>query len=437
MSKFQSTPDRYASAAILLHWALAILLLFQLSLGWRLETFGPGVARFTAFQLHKSVGITILLLSLARLAIRLFVRRPAPLRGHPLLMRLASLVHVLLYVVMIAGPITGWILVSTAKVRLQTMLFGIVPWPDLPVGRGWHEPAEQLHGLIGWLLFALVLLHVGGAVYHHVRREDLVARMLPRMLVRRGAITAALIVAVLAMIGSLAAAKFWPFAASTEPAPVEAPADNGAENSALDPAEPDNAAEAENAAAQPANAGAPVNTAAPVNAADAAAAPAPWHVEQGGRLGFRADYSGSPVEGSFRRWTADILFSPDDLAHSRIGATIDLASVDSADSERDTMLTSDSFFDVATHPQARFRSGSIVHRGGNRYRAPGTLTLHGQSRPVTLDFTLDIDGKEAKVDGTATLRRTAFGVGTGEWSATDTIADAVTVTFRFSARRQD
>ena len=439
MSKFQPSSSRYSAMAIALHWALAVLLLFQLSLGWRLEAFAPGLGQFAAFQLHKSIGILILLLSLARLAIRLMVRRPPPFAGPRPQMWLASAVHVLLYVVMIAGPITGWILVSTARIQLPTLLFGVIPWPHLPLGRAWHAPAESLHAIIGWLLAGLVILHVAGALYHHARREDLVGRMLPRALAGRGAVSAALLVALLGISGAFVAARLWSFPEAPAAAPAEpAQAAIPGNESALA-----NAAEAMNAAA-PANEAAPANQAvavaeapAPDPSPDASKAATPWRVEAGGKLGFRADYSGSPIEGGFKRWEADIRFGPDDLAGSRISVTVDLASVDSADSQRDAMLTGDGFFDVATHPRARFRSTSIVHRGGNRYRAPGTLSLHGQSRPVTLDFTLDIDGDTAQAEGSATLNRTAFGVGTGEWAATDGIADPVSVTFKFSARRGD
>ncbi|MEL0210519.1 MAG: cytochrome b/b6 domain-containing protein, partial [Novosphingobium sp.] len=134
-------PERYSAIAIALHWAIALLLLFQIGLGWALEDLPKGAVQFAGYQFHKSVGITILLLSLARLVVRLFKARPAPVQDGKAQMMLASAVHVLLYAVMIVGPLTGWIIVSTAKVRLQTMLFGTIPWPDLPVGQAFHEPA--------------------------------------------------------------------------------------------------------------------------------------------------------------------------------------------------------------------------------------------------------------------------------------------------------
>src|SRR5690606_11732729 len=108
MSASAPLTARMSGAAIFLHWLLAALLLFQLSLAWRMETLA-NVPQFIAFQLRKSVGIAILLLSLARLGIRLAVPRPAPVPASPALSFLASATHVLLYFVMIAGPITGWI----------------------------------------------------------------------------------------------------------------------------------------------------------------------------------------------------------------------------------------------------------------------------------------------------------------------------------------
>lgn len=427
MSASAPPPARYSSAAIFLHWLLAALLLFQLSLGWRLETLA-NVPQFIAFQLHKSVGIAILLLSLVRLGIRLAVPRPAPVPASPALSLLAGATHALLYVVMIAGPLTGWIMVSTATVRVQTLLFNVVPWPHLPLGPGWNKPAETVHEIIAWLFVGLVVLHVAGALRHHMLRDDVIGRMMPRAVTSRRGLTIGAIVALLGGVGALAAAKLWPFPAPPPRATPQTELTLAVENAAEDML-------ANAAAAVPAPANVANEAQAEAEAEETAAAATPWRVQAGGKLGFRADYSGMPVEGSFRRWDADIVFDPEDLPGSTVSVTIDLASVDSADSERDTMLASDSFFDVAAHPRARFRSSRIAHRGGNAYRAAGTLAFHGQTRPVTLDFTLDIKGDEAKAAGSTTLSRTAFGVGSGQWASTDDIKDTVAVTFSFTARR--
>lgn len=418
------SPTRYSTAAIALHWSLAALLLFQLALGWRMEDLPRGAEQFTQFQLHKSIGISILLLSVARLAIRYWKPRPAPSPDSPLNMALAKGVHGLLYLVMIGGPLTGWIIVSTSRIKVDTMLFGMVPWPHLPLGRGWHEPAEEIHGALAWLFVALVVLHVAGALRHHVKREDLLGRMLPARLASHAALTAGAAVALVGAGLAYAAGQWLPVKGSAA-APAAAPAPAAAIAPEASPT-PSTSPEPTPSASE---------TPTPEASASAATAAVPWTVEPGGRLAFRADYSGNPVDGTFKRWDADIRFSPDDLANSRVRVTVDLASADTADGERDGMLKGESFFNTAAHPRATFTASGFRARGPGRYRAAGTLSLHGVSRPVVVDFELKLDGDRANASGTARLSRTAFGVGSGEWASTDQIGDGVTVMFRLRARR--
>ncbi|KHS46765.1 YceI family protein [Novosphingobium subterraneum] len=415
-------PERYSALAIILHWAIALLLLFQIGLGWALEDLPKGAVQFSGYQFHKSVGIAILLLSLARLVVRLFKARPAPVQDGKAQMLLASAVHVLLYAVMILGPLTGWIIVSTAKVRLQTMLFGKVPWPDLPVGQAFHEPAEVLHGALGTVGMALIVLHVAGALYHHFKREDVIGRMLPAAIRSHGAIGIAGFAAIALGAGALICGLFLSFSGNKSPGAK--PPGEVASGSAADVPieEPSASASSEPAVAE--------------SAAATAAKASPWKLEKGGRLGFAAEYSGEAINGSFSRWDATIVFDPEDLPGSSIRATIDLASVDSGDSQRDDMLRSDSFFAVGAHPKAQFVSTSIKEAGQGRYVANGTLSLHGQRKPMALRFALKISGDKATATGNATLQRLSFGVGEAEWSATDQLKDAVGVNFNIKATRQ-
>jgi cytochrome b561/polyisoprenoid-binding protein YceI len=426
----QAPPARYSSAAIILHWLLAALLLFQITLGWRLEEL-TGLPQFAAYQLHKTIGITILLLSVARLAIRILVPRPRPVNTSMLLAAVAGGVHALFYVVMILGPITGWIIVSTASIKVPTLFFGVIPWPHLPLGAGWNGPAEEIHELLGWLTVVLVVLHVGGALRHHMMRKDILGRMVPAAFSSRSALNAVAVLAVGGAATAFALGWLLPLGGGAAQQPAT-----------LNEASPD-LAEADNSSAILA-AGA-LNESSEAqpeeSVANEAEAPAekagPWAVQSGGKLGFRTSYSGSEIDGGFSRWDADIMFSPQDLAGSRITVTVDLASVDSADSQRDDMLRGDEFFGVATYPRATFRSTRITHRGGNNYRAAGTLSLHGKQNPATLSFTLDIKDKDARVRGSTQIDRTAFGVGSGSWEATDAIPGAVSVSFDFRAKRTD
>jgi len=436
------TPKRYSHLAMTLHWLIALALIFQMALGWSLEDIPKGPALFTAFQLHKSVGITILLLSLVRLALRFTLRRPAPLPDARWAHRLASGVHALLYVVMIAGPITGWILVSTAKVKVPTLIFGVLPWPHLPVGPAWHEGAEGAHGLLAAIGFFLILGHILGALRHQfLRGDDILARMLPvaERNQRQAAIGAAAAIALLGLAFAYGRAGGGEAATGPETGNI---AQENALDSAVNAEVGDGANAdlntAENAADNAVDNAAEAANVAEGNSAANAVAAMPlsgWTVASGGKLGFTANWTGTAIDGSFSRWTSQIRFSPDALAGSSIKVTIDLASARTGDSQRDEMLQGSDFFNTGATPSAVFQSSSITHQGGDRYQAKGTLALAGQSRPVTLAFTLKIAGDTATVRGSTALQRTAFGVGKGEWAATDQIADRVAVSFAFTARR--
>lgn len=423
-----AAPRRYALGAIVLHWAIAALLIFQVSLGWRLEDLPEGTAQFAGYQFHKSVGFLILALSLARLAIRLVVRRPAPAEGTPAVKLLVKVVHVLLYAVMIVGPLSGWIMISTSKIRMQTMVFGTLPMPNLPLGQGWNAPAETIHGALGLVTLGLFVLHVAGALRHHFMGDDLMGRMVPSR--TRQGLTIGTAVLLVLVVGMFPLARIWPFGAAA-PA-VAAPAAE-ASGPAVDPHAEATAAVADASAdadAMPADdASAAASSAPGVSASD-------WRVAPGGKLGFRATYSGEAVVGSFSRWDARIRFAPEDLEHSTLRVTIDLASAASGDAQRDDMLKGDGFFHTSAHPQAVYTASRFREQSPGHYVAQGTLSLNGKIRPVPLAFVLTVKGDAADAHGTASLSRSAFAVGTGEFAGTDTLLDAVTVDFALKARRQ-
>lgn len=413
---------RYSYTAIALHWLIALLLAFQIALGWALEgSNSPEL--FARYQLHKSVGITILLLSLARLAIRFILPRPPASDGPAWTRGLASAVHWLFYLVMILGPLTGWLLVSTARVQVPTLLYGTLPWPHLPVGRAWHEPAEAIHGAMAWLAIGLFLLHIAGALRHQwLLGKPELQRMIP---FAHGKAAGAAVGALALVAGAFVAGQTIyperdrPVAEKAGATPIAAPVVASAA-----PATPET--EEDKAAVEEAAEETPVEAKEPL---------ADWTVASGGRLGFTARWNGEAVDGSFGRWRAAIRFSPDELAQSNIRVTVDLASADTGDGQRDDSLKGSDFFNVTAQPNAIFTARDIRHLGGDRYEARGTLDLRGVSKPATLRFTLRIEGDTARVAGTARIDRTAFGVGQGEWAATDAIAAGVDIDFSFSATR--
>lgn len=146
-------------------------------------------------------------------------------------------------------------------------------------------------------------------------------------------------------------------------------------------------------------------------------------------LGFTATYQDEAFEGSFARFTPAIRFDPANLAASRFDVRILLASAGTQNAERDEMLLGSEFFDAAGVPEARYVATRFRALGGNRFVAEGTLSLRGVSKPVPLAFTWT-PGAKAVLVGEATVSRLAFKVGTGDWTDTELLPDAVKVTTR-------
>lgn len=423
---------RYTTVAIVIHWLIAAAIIFQIILGWRMEDGPKGPTTYALFQLHKSIGITILLLSLFRLGWRLTHRSPPPPAGQPAWERTASrLVHWGFYAIMIGLPLTGWIMVSASRVNIPTLLFGALPWPHLPLlpdladgaKHVWHEIGEIGHDVLVKLAYLLLALHLGAVAKHQILDRDAVLGHMapgarPGWKEPRAWLAVAGLAAVIAAgylyMPAVKAQPAAPVEAADEPLPTEAP---------VAPAvEPPPAVAAAAPAAPP--------------AASAPQEPVAWTVQKGASLGFEASWSGSAIEGRFTRWTADILFSPDALDRSKLTVSIDMASAATGDDQRDQSLPSGDFFDVANHPKATFSAAKFRKTGEGRYVADGTLTLRGVKKPLSLPFSLKIDGDMATARGVTTLDRTAFGVGQGEWASTDEIAAKVKISFSLTAKRK-
>lgn len=437
MSESAPSRSRYSSVAIALHWLIAAAIVFQVIIGWRMGG-GRTPEGFALVQLHKSIGITVLLLSLARLAWRL-THRPPPLPSAMASWEkaLAKVAHVGLYVIMIGLPITGWIMVSASRIQVPTLLYGVVPWPHVPglahlaapAKSAWHAFGETGHEVLAWGAYVLVALHVAGALKHQLfsKDEPVLAHMVPG--VRPGALFDPRLIGVAAVAAAVIVAGY----AATPAPPASKPL----------PPPPPMVAEA-----APIETPAPVAAIAPVAAAEETpaapaeatqpktAAPSVWKVNAGATLGFATAWGGAAIEGRFDRWTADIVFSPDALDQSKVSVSIDLASAVTGDGQRDESIKGADWFDVASHAKATFVATRFEKTGEDRYVAHGTLTLRGVARPQRLPFTLKIEGDKARVSGVTTLDRTAFGVGQGEWKSTDQIPAEVKVSVNLTASRR-
>ncbi|HZC17178.1 MAG TPA: cytochrome b/b6 domain-containing protein [Caulobacteraceae bacterium] len=180
---------RYGAAAIGLHWTIALLIFIQIGLGWYMNEVLPdhSPAQAAVLTLHISVGLTIFLLVLVRIAVRL-INRPPPLPpGMPLWERtLARTSHVVFYLLLLALPLTGWALESLGT---RPIRFWGLPWPHLPgiaALFGAAPPRPVRHELshihvyiLIWIVLINLALHVAGALKHQFDGRPVLWRMLP------------------------------------------------------------------------------------------------------------------------------------------------------------------------------------------------------------------------------------------------------------------
>ncbi|WP_336946829.1 YceI family protein [Asaia sp. BMEF1] len=161
---------------------------------------------------------------------------------------------------------------------------------------------------------------------------------------------------------------------------------------------------------------------------------AEWQVEKDhSQLGFSGTQTGSAFKGVFTRYEPLITLDPAQPEKAHIELSIDLASAKTGDTQRDTALPGSDWFDIAHFPKAHFVSTSLRQITGEHYQAIGTLTLRNLTHPVTLDFTLHIEGNKAHAQGQAAFSRALFGVGQGPWASGQWVGLPVTVTFDFVA----
>jgi polyisoprenoid-binding protein YceI len=158
---------------------------------------------------------------------------------------------------------------------------------------------------------------------------------------------------------------------------------------------------------------------APVFAADYVQAP-------GSTLAFASKYDGEVFTGTFPGFSTKLSFDPANLASAKLDVTIPLAGAKTGNNDRDSTLQGADFFNVAKFAQARYTASKFRSLGGNQYAADGTLSLRGVSKPVTLTFTWT-PGAKPTLSGKASVKRLDFGVGSGDWTDTDTIPNEVAV----------
>jgi cytochrome b561/polyisoprenoid-binding protein YceI len=397
MMPIRNTKTSFGTVTRSFHWLTALVILTAMPLGLIANNLSSGpesiALKAQLFSLHKTIGVVAFFLGVARILWAFSQARPVPL--HPerrLETLLAEAVHWLLYLSLVIVPLSGWI--------HHAAVDGFAPilWP---FGQGLpfvpkSETVANLAGMAHWLftklLAAAILLHVLGAVKHHLIDRDATLRRMARG-VSAPAVAAphrtrlAPLVLALGIYGAGAAVAVTMTTPQAPPTPttLQAPVPN----------------------------------------------PGNWQVETGS-LGFRVTQMGAPVEGSFAGWTAEITFDErvTDGPAGRVEVVVDLASVNLGSVTE--QVKGAEFFDVAAHPTARFTADLIAGPSGPV--ATGSLQLRGAEQPVTLPFTLNITGDKAEMTGRLTLDRRDFGIGAG-YSDEATVGFAVEILVTLTATR--
>lgn len=391
---------RYSAVAIALHWVIAAGIIFMIGLGWNME------GSESLYQLHKSIGITILLLTVARIVWRLLNRPPAlPGDMKPWEKTLSHGVHVAFYALMVLMPLTGWLLVSTSyDFDVPTVLYGLVSWPDIPgvsflSNETGHAVVEFVHSKLAWVAIILLGLHVAGAVKHEISAEEgVLKRMIPGLFGKTSQPSApprAFFAAFGAALGVFiliagVPALFGGGSGSASPA-AEAPA--GAEieaNWTVDPA--------------------------------------------ASSIEFSGTHEGSIYRGAFNDWSAEIQFDPDELDAARARVTVRTGSAEVNRKLYTDSLKSAEWFNVSQHPQATVELGNF-RQTDDGYVADATLALKDSSVTVPFAFTLDIDGDTATMQGSTSVERTPLNLGQQSDPGADWVGETVNITVDVRASR--
>ncbi len=167
-----NTHDRWGAVSVFLHWSIAAAVLFMGGLGLYMKGLPIGGDKIQLYALHKSIGMTILALMVLRLAWRLVAGRPLLPPGMPDWQRwLAKISHALLYLLVLAMPIAGWVMNSAANFPLRWFDLFHIPAIVEP-SRELRAAAGDAHETLFWIIVLLVLVHVGAALKHHFIDRD-------------------------------------------------------------------------------------------------------------------------------------------------------------------------------------------------------------------------------------------------------------------------
>lgn len=373
-----NSETRYGFVTKSFHWLTALLILSLMPLGiianeMPFDTSEALAQKAWLFSLHKTLGVLVFFVALLRILWAISQPKPGPMHPDRVLETWAAeTVHWLLYMSLVIVPLSGWIH------HAATTGFAPIWWPFgqslplVPKDDGVAEITAGLHNIFTKVLGLSILLHIAGALKHHIIDKDATLRRMwfgdtrvPEILAMHkvtGPLITALAVWVAALwIGSsLGAFKH---------------SDGNVASVAL------------------------------------AEVASDWQVQEG-TLGIAVTQLGSEITGTFEDWTAAITFDDtvEDGVAGSVEVTVAIGSLTLGSVTAQAM--GPEYFAATEFPTAVFTAD--ISRSDAGYVAEGTLTLKGQTVPATLPFTLQIEDDVAQMEGKLTVNRTDFGIGAGD-----------------------
>lgn len=178
----KNTADRWGPVSQAFHWIIVLLILGLAIVGLTMGELPKTPKYFWVYTMHKSTGLLVLALVIARLGWRWYAGKPEPVPGTPTWQeRIATVTHWLLYGLILLMPVSGWLYDSASGLR-PFRWFGLFDMPKLVApNEAIRDASHNAHEWLFWVLVALVLAHAGAAFYHHVfQRDATLTRMLPQ-----------------------------------------------------------------------------------------------------------------------------------------------------------------------------------------------------------------------------------------------------------------
>lgn len=154
-------------------------------------------------------------------------------------------------------------------------------------------------------------------------------------------------------------------------------------------------------------------------------------------VGFISKQMNVPVEGSFRKFSATIRLDPEKPETGQARIEIDPTTIDAGSDEANDELKGKLWFSVHEFPKATFISSAVKSLGSDRFEASGKMTIKGKTLEVRAPFTLKKEKDTLLLDGSFPLKRLEYGLGTGVWSDTSTVADEVRIKFHFVLKQEN